>query len=159
MLTSYVSFFHFFSFFYSSITGTYLFIYFFLSTCPIIHVFSSPFFCLSIFSLNRFVNVLCLYLFRFGLAPVRRTIKVRLIRASAKGKTDTADSLQNQTVETAEQVERQKAKTVEMEQQLQERHAQSQRVSAELMQKTAARNDLAEERKEKWRLLEGLQVG
>lgn len=33
-----------------------------------------------------------------------------------------------------------------------------QRVSAELVQKTAARNELAEERKEKWRVLENLQV-
>lgn len=34
-----------------------------------------------------------------------------------------------------------------------------QRVSTELVQKTAARNELAEDRKEKWRVLESLQVG
>lgn len=77
---------------------------------------------------------------------------------AAKGKSDTAASLKGQTVKMSEQLDRQRKKAAEMEAQLQERHLQSQRVSADLVQRTAARNSLAEERKEKWRVIEGLQV-
>ncbi|CAN0442081.1 unnamed protein product, partial [Hapterophycus canaliculatus] len=62
-----------------------------------------------------------------------------------------------QATASAAQLGRQRDKAAEMEEQLRQRHAQSQRDSAELVRKTAARNDLAEERKEKWRMLEGLQ--
>ena len=83
---------------------------------------------------------------------------MKSIRKAAKGKTDTAASLQAQATAAAAQLERQKKKAKEMEEQQLERHAASQRVSAELVQKTTARNNLAEERKERWRVLESLQV-
>ena len=85
--------------------------------------------------------------------------KVKSVRKAAKGKADTAASLQAQATDAAAQLERQRKKAREMEAQQLERHAASQRVSAELVQKTTARNNLAEERKERWRVLEGLQVG
>lgn len=77
---------------------------------------------------------------------------------AAKGKSDTAASLKSQAVKTSEQLDRQRKKAAEMEAQLHERHLQSQRVSADLAQRITARNSLAEERKEKWRVVEGLQV-
>lgn len=84
--------------------------------------------------------------------------KVKSTRLAAKGKSDTAASLKSQAVKMSEQLDRQRKKAAEMEAQLQERHLQSQRVSADLAQRTTARNSLAEERKEKWRVIEGLQV-
>lgn len=84
--------------------------------------------------------------------------QVKAIRQSSKSKADTATSVAGQVRDATEQVQRQTARVKEMEELLQQRHAQSQRASTELMQKTTARNDLAEDRKERWRVLEGLQV-
>lgn len=83
--------------------------------------------------------------------------KVRKILSSARGKEDTAVSLEKQIREGKEQRERQKLKAHEMEEQLRNLHAESQRTSADLTQKQAARSELADERKEKWRVLENLQ--
>ncbi|CAN0105750.1 unnamed protein product, partial [Ectocarpus fasciculatus] len=83
--------------------------------------------------------------------------QVKSTRLAAKGKSDTAASLKSQAVKTSEQLDRQRKKAAEMEAQLHERHLQSQRVSADLAQRITARNSLAEERKEKWRVIEGLQ--
>lgn len=85
-------------------------------------------------------------------------MKVVGIRASAKNKRETADRLAVQVRELEQQIGRQKERASGMEEQLKVRGAQSQDISSALMQKTAERNDLAEQRKEKWRVLEELQV-
>ena len=90
--------------------------------------------------------------------PTSASSKVRAIRASAKNKLDTAARLVRQTAELEQQVSRQKERASAMEEQQKLRGAQSQEISSALMQKTAARNELAEQRKEKWRVLEELQV-
>lgn len=111
-------------------------------------VFISPF--VSISSYLIFISYFLTLSFSFP--------QVKSIRRAAKGKSETAGQLQEQTAAARSQLERQRAKATEMEEALQQRHAQSQRVSADLVQKVAARNDLAEERKERWRVLESLQV-
>lgn len=85
-------------------------------------------------------------------------MKVMGIRASAKNKRETAERLAVQVIELEQQIGRQKERASGMEEQLKVRGAQSQDISSALMQKTAERNDLAEQRKEKWRVLEELQV-
>ncbi|CAM9145828.1 unnamed protein product, partial [Choristocarpus tenellus] len=85
------------------------------------------------------------------------TSQVRSIRSSAKAKAATVTSLEKQTAELEAQHGRQEARAKEMEAEIKMRHAQAQTVTADLVERTKRRDEMAEERKERWRALEDLQ--